>query len=351
MRQDHARRRTARRGLRGGGKPVSTVLVEVRRGAVVEGRHRGAIAVADAGGRLVASAGDPALMSYLRSAGKPFQALPIVTSGAADAFALTDEELAVCAASHNGEAAHQLVIGGLLAKIGLDAGALRCGIVPPIDRETAARVNAGLLAPTPLHCDCSGKHSGMLAVCQHRGWPLDSYKEPDHPLQREIRGVMGDFLGIPADEITTATDGCGVPTFYASVAAFARGWATLTTPPEPYREAAGRVLDAMAAAPYMVAGRARVCTDLMNLAAPAVVVKSGAEGVFCMALRERGLGVAFKVEDGNARGAATIAAAVLTQLGIWDEATAAQFLALQSPLIKNHTGTLVGELRPVFTLE
>lgn len=330
---------------------MSTVLVEVQRGAVVECRHYGAIAVTDDTGKLVASAGDPQLLTYLRSAGKPFQALPIVTSGAADAFAFTDEELAVSAASHNGEAAHQLVIGGLLAKLGLDTDALRCGIVPPIDRETAARVGAGLLAPTPLHCDCSGKHTGMLAVCLQHGWPLETYKEPDHPLQREIKGVMGDFFGVPSDEIITATDGCGVPTFYASVANIARAWATLTTPPEQYGEASRRVLDAMGAAPYMVAGRNRICTSLMDLAAPAVVVKTGAEGVFCMALRERGLGVAIKIEDGNGRGMATIAASVLTQLGVWDQATATQFLALHPPQIHNHTGTLVGELRPVFTLQ
>jgi L-asparaginase II len=322
----------------------------VRRGAVVECRHYGAIAVTDADGRQDASAGDPGLLTYFRSAAKPFQALPIVTSGAADAFNLTNAELAVCSASHNGEPAHQAVITGLLAKLGLDEGALRCGVVTPIDRQVAARVVAGLLPPTQLHCDCSGKHSGMLAVCTHRGWPLDSYKDPDHPHQREIRRVISDFLGVPADEIATGTDGCGVPTFYASVANIARAWALLATPPEPYRAAAGRILDAMAAEPYMVAGRGRLCTDLMQTVGPAVVVKTGAEALFCLALRERGLGVAIKIEDGNGRGLPVITASLLTQLGIIDAATADRFLALQSPLLRNHTGTLVGELRPVFAL-
>jgi L-asparaginase II len=329
---------------------MSAVLVEVCRGGVVECRHRGAIAVSDAEGRLVASAGDPALMTYFRSAAKPLQALPVVAGGAADAFAFTDEELAVCCASHNGEPAHQLVVTGLLAKLGLDQAALRCGTVPPIDRATAARVNAGLLAPTPLHCDCSGKHSGMLAACAHHGWPLDSYKEPDHPHQREILQTLRLFLGTPDAEIPIAIDGCGVPTFYLSVAAIARAWAGLVTPPEPYGEAARRVLDAMAAAPYMVAGRGRICTDLMNLLAPAVVVKSGAEGVFCLALRERGLGVAIKIEDGNGRGFPVIVASLLTQLGVMDAETADRFLGLQSPQLRNHTGTLVGELRAAFTL-
>ena len=329
---------------------MSTVLVEVGRGGVVECRHYGAIAVVDAEGRRVAGVGDPDLMTFFRSAAKPFQALPIVTSGAADAFAMTDAELAVCSASHNGEPAHQAVVTGLLAKLGLDDGALRCGVVTPIDRQTAAQVVAGLQPPTQLHCDCSGKHSGMLAVCTHRGWPLETYKEPDHPHQREIRGVIAEFLGVPADGMVTGTDGCGVPTFYASVANIARAWALLAAPPAPYRDAAGRILDAMAAEPYMVEGRNRLCTDLMRTVGPAVVVKTGAEALFCLALRERGLGVAIKIEDGNGRGLPVITASLLSQLGIIDEATADRFLALQSPQLRNHTGTLVGELRPVFAL-
>jgi len=330
---------------------VSTVLVEVRRGSIVEGRHYGAVAVAEADGRLVASAGDPQLVTFLRSAAKPFQALPVVTSGAADHFAFTDEELALAAASHSGEPTHQLAVRALLTKLGLDEGALHCGIMPPIDRETAIRVGAGLLTPTPLQCDCSGKHSGMLAVCLQHGWPLATYEAPDHPLQREIASVMSTFLALPPEAIPTGTDGCGVPTFAAPLANIARAWATLITPPEPYRVAATRVLDAMGAAPYMVAGRGRLCTDLMNLAAPAVITKVGAEGVFCMALRGRGLGVAIKVEDGSMRALPGIAAAVLQQLGLWDGAAGARLLALHSPEIRNHTDTLVGELHPIFTLQ
>jgi L-asparaginase II len=278
---------------------VSTVLVEVRRGSTVEGRHYGALA----------------------------------------------------AASHSGEPTHQLAVRTLLAKLGLDEGALHCGTMPPIDHETAIRVGAGLLAPSSLQCDCSGKHSGMLAVCLQQGWPLDTYEQPDHPLQQEIREIMSIFLGLPAGEIATGTDGCGVPTFAAPLANIARAGATLITPPEPYRAAATRVLDAMGAAPYMVAGRGRLCTDLMNLAAPAVITKVGAEGVFCMALREHGMGVAIKVEDGSMRALPGIAAAVLQQLGVWGDTDVARLLALHTPEIRNHTDTLVGELRPIFTLQ
>ena len=330
---------------------MSTVLVEVQRGAIIEGRHYGAIAVTDADGKLVASAGDPQLVTYLRSAAKPFQALPIVMSGAAERFAFTDEELALAAASHSGEPTHQLAVRTLLTKLGLDETALHCGTMPPIDRETAIRVGAGLLTASPLQCDCSGKHSGMLAVCLQRGWSLAAYEEPAHPLQREIAAVMSTFLALPPESIATGTDGCGVPTFAAPLANIARAWATLLAPPDPYREAAARVLAAMGTAPYMVAGRGRLCTDLMNLAAPRVIAKVGAEGVFCMALRERGLGVAIKVEDGGMRALPSIAAAVLRQLGLWDEVDAARLLALQNPEIRNHTDTLVGVLQPAFTLQ
>jgi L-asparaginase II len=329
---------------------MATVLAEVRRGPLVECRHYGAVAVAAADGTLLASAGEPGLQTYFRSSAKPFQALPIITSGAADEYRFTDAELAVCSASHNGEPAHLEVVAGLLARLGLADSHLQCGVVPPIDRAEAAKVATGQLAATPRHCDCSGKHSGMLAVCKRRGYPLGSYRDPNHPLQREILGLMSDFLGLPVADIPLGTDGCGVPTFAAPVGRIARAWALLAAPPAPYQDAARRILDAMAAEPYMVAGRGRICTDLMTLTGPSVVVKTGAEAVFCLALRERGWGVAIKVEDGNSRAMPVIVASVLQQLGLWDEATVEQFFARQSPQVRNNAGAVVGELRAAFTL-
>ena len=329
---------------------MATVLAEVRRGPLVECRHYGAIAVSDANGTLIASAGDPGLQTYFRSSAKPFQALPIVTSGAADEYHFTDAELAVCSASHNGEPIHLEVVANLLARLGLTDDHLQCGIVPPIDRAEAAKVATGQVPRTPRHCDCSGKHSGMLAVCKLRGYPLDTYRDPGHPHQQEILAIMADFLGLPAADIPLGTDGCGVPTFAAPVANISRAWARLTAPPDPYRDASRRILDAMAAEPYMVAGRGRICTDLMTLTGPAIVVKTGAEAVFCLALRERGLGVAIKVEDGNSRAMPVIVASLLQQLGLWDDATTQQFFAHQSPQLRNNAGAIVGELRAAFTL-
>ncbi|MGN6699302.1 MAG: asparaginase [Thermomicrobiales bacterium] len=330
---------------------MTTALLEVWRGPVVECRHYGAVVVADARGGLIARAGSPELPTYLRSAAKPFQALPIITSGAAEAFDLTSEELAICASSHSGEPVHLAVVGGLLAKLGLDETALQCGAVPPIDREVAAQVEMGALAPSALYCDCSGKHAGMLAVCRHRGEPLESYRDPAHPHQQEIARVMSDFLGLPERAIPRGIDGCGVPTFAAPLARIAAAWAGLAAPrPGPYRAAATRVLDAMAAHPYLVGGRGRVDTDLMECTGGAVVAKAGAEGVLCLALRERGWGVAIKVEDGSFRGMAAIAAQTLRQLHLLDDTAIACLLERQPLTVRNNTGVVVGEVRPAFSL-
>ena len=331
---------------------MTTVMVEVTRGGIVECRHYGAVAVADAAGRLLFSAGDPRLVTFFRSAAKPIQAVPLVLGGTADRFGFTDEELAICTASHSGEPVHRATVAGMLEKVGLDEGALQCGVVPPIDRAEAARVLAGLLPRGPLYNDCSGKHTGMLAGCRHRGFPIDSYLAADHPWQREILAVMGEFLGLDPASLPLAPDGCGVPTFAAPLASIARAWARLAAPPAPYAAVAGRILDAMAAHPYMVAGRGRLDTDLMEVAAGAggIVAKGGAEGVLCLALRERGWGVAIKVEDGNGRALPAVAAAVLSQLGALDDAALARFVERQPPVVRNKDGAAAGELRPVVAL-
>lgn len=330
---------------------MATVLVEVTRGPIVESRHYGALVVADAVGTIQARAGDPALVTYLRSAAKPFQALPLVASGAVARFGLTPRELAICAASHSGEPIHRDVVAGILDKLGLGQDALRCGVIGPIDREEAARLSAGLLPPGPLYNDCSGKHSGMLATCLQRGWPLETYLELAHPLQREILGVVSAFLGVATDELAIGVDGCGVPTFAAPLASIARGYARLMAPPAgPYQEAAGQVLAAMAAHPDMVAGRGRLCTDLMTITGGRVVAKTGAEGVLCLALRERGWGVAIKVADGAARALPTLVTALLRQLDALDETEARAFEARQSPLARNKLGEPTGEFRAVFAL-
>ncbi len=334
------------------------VLAETTRGGIVESVHHGAIAVAHVSGDLIARAGDPARVVFYRSSAKPFQAIPVVESGAADRFGFSPRELALCCASHAGEPHHQAEVAAMLAKIGLGVEALRCGCVVPNNAAEGARVAAGVVPMSPLQCDCSGKHAGMLAVCVHDGLPTGTYLEPSHPLQRRILGIMAEVLRVPVGAIGLGTDGCSLPTFAAPVAAFACSWATLADPEaapagqgREHAAALRRLAAAMVEAPENVAAEGAFVTDLMTLAGGRVVAKSGAEGLICLALPERGLGIAVRILDGSFRAHPVVVAELLRQLGALDEATLAAVEARHPAAIRNHNGWHVGELRAAFALD
>ena len=323
---------------------MAEVLAEIVRGGRVESVHHGSIAVVDVDGRLVAEAGDPGQFLYFRSSAKPFQAIPLVESGAADAFGLTPAEIAICCASHSGTVRHQELVAGLLQKLGLDQAALKCGAPFPYDPKTGALVGAGQLPRSPLGCDCSGKHSGMLATCLHLGYPIDSYLEPDHPLQREILRLIAELCEIPADEMPIAIDGCSLPTFGARLGDFARAWAHLAAP-TAHAEALTRLQAAMVAHPENVAGEGTLDTDLMRAGGASIVAKTGAEGLICMALPELGLGVAIRIADGSFRPLRVVVEATLRALGAADETTLAAILPTEDRELRNHNKLLVGEFR------
>ena len=336
---------------------MTAILAETTRGGLVESVHHGAIAVVDTAGRLVAAVGDPDRVVFFRSSAKPFQAIPIIESGAADVFGFTPAELALCCASHNAEPRHQAAVAAMLAKIGLGPEALRCGVVLPSDRAEAARVVSGLVPPSPLQCDCSGKHAGMLAVCAHQGLPLDSYPDPAHPLQRRILGIMAEVLDRPETEIGPGTDGCGLPTFAAPLQSFAAAFALLAAPERGATGAGGghavalnRLREAMIAHPANVAGDGELVTDLMALGGGRIAAKSGAEGLICLAVPARGLGIAIRILDGAFRAHAVVVAALLAQLDLLDAPTLAALRARHPAALRNHTGTHVGDLRAAFSL-
>lgn len=333
------------------------VLAETTRGDIVESEHHGVIAVADVTGALVAAVGDPNRVVFFRSSAKPFQAIPVVESGAADRFGFTLRELALCCASHAGEAHHRQEVAAMLAKIGLGPDALQCGCAVPYNEAEGARFRAGLCAATPLACDCSGKHAGMLAVCVHEGLPIESYLEPAHPLQRRILAIMAEVLRLDAAAIAPGTDGCSLPTFGAPVAAFARAWATLAAPERApigqgreYAPALRRLAAAMLVAPENVGGVGELVTDLMALGGSKVVAKSGAEGLICLALPEQGLGVAVRILDGSFRAHPAVVLALLHRLGAVDEPVLAALVARHPAALRNHAGRHVGEIRPAFAL-
>ncbi|CAA9549746.1 MAG: Hypothetical protein of L-Asparaginase type 2-like superfamily [uncultured Thermomicrobiales bacterium] len=336
---------------------MSTVIAQVTRGNLVESQHHGTVVVADTSGKVVASAGDPDERTYFRSSGKPFQAVPLVESGAADRFRFSEAELALACASHDAAPWQQQAVAGMLTKIGLGPAALRCGSAPPYDEDEAARVRLKQVAPSPLHSDCSGKHTGMLATCVHLGYPIDSYLEADHPLQRTILEVMAAVLRLPADQIDRAPDGCSVPTFGAPIGAFAVAYATLARPDIVEADAGGsyavslnRLRTAMGNSPQHVGGPNNLDTALMEVTRGRVVAKLGAEGLLCLAIADEGLGIAVSVLDGSARARSEAAFAALDQLGLLRPGELASLRDRQTPAVTNFNGWTVGEIRSSFDL-
>lgn len=329
-------------------------LVTITRGAQLEVVYRGAIAVVDTRNQLVASAGDPRLTTFLRSSAKPFQLLPLVESGGADRFGFSERQLAVMAASHNGEAFHVEAVAGILSRLGLDVNALQCGIHAPSYPPAARALADAGQQPDPLHNNCSGKHSGMLAQCLDRKLPTDSYLDPQHPIQITIKQTLAELAGVEPGSIGMATDGCSVPTFAIPLAASALAFARLADPSalgEPRRSALRRIASAMMAHPEMVAGTKRLDTDVMRACQGRVVAKGGAEGYYGMGILPLGLGIALKLEDGDAgRGRNAIVVEVLRQLGALDDEGLAALRSYAGGPTQNHRGLVVGETRTCFQL-
>jgi len=320
-----------------------TLTVSVHRGPVLESTHRVHAAVSDEAGRVVRCWGDPGRITLLRSAAKPFQALPLVADGAADHFGLSQEEIALCCGSHNSEEAHLAVARSILAKAELEENLLVCGPHPPLLRERDLAMAAEGVSRSAIINNCSGKHAGMLALAAFHGWPLDGYQLPDHPVQLRMRQEVARWTGLAAEGMEWGVDGCGVVSFAVSVAALARGTAGFAAAAgrgEPPR----RVAEALTRHPFMVAGTARLCTRLMEAERGRVFAKVGAEGVYMAGDVESGLGVALKVEDGAWRAAPPALLAVLSRAGILSAAAGQALEEFAEPAVTNTLGDTVGRV-------
>jgi L-asparaginase II len=333
-------------------------VMEVTRGPLVESLHRGAIAVVDATGRLRARVGDPHWVTFMRSSAKPLQVVPLLERGVADRFGFRPEELAVMAGSHNGEPHQTAAVLSSLAKIGLDEGALQCGVHEPFDRETRLYLRASGRAASAIHNNCSGKHTAMLALAVAQGAAVDGYTHPDHPVQQAIREAVADLAGVPPGELAVGVDGCGVPVFGLPLAAAALAFARLVDPPATWpaarQQACRRIVQAMQSHPEMVAGRGRLCTYLIRAGNGTLVAKSGAEGFYAVGAKvggSAGLGVAIKIEDGNReRARDPVVLETLRQLGLLDPDASPALQRYRGGPIRNHRGDVVGHLRPCFRL-
>lgn len=333
---------------------AAKVLAKVIRGDTVESVHRGHIVAMNGSGEIIMAIGDPKAVTYFRSAMKPIQAIPLITSGAADVFGFSEEEIALACASHSGETRHVRIAQLMLERTGLTEAHLRCGSHLPFFEKEAERMIREGEHPSQLHNNCSGKHSAMLALAKHIGAEISEYENPENPVQQAILGAVLRFSGLSRSEIKIGTDGCSAPNFAMSVAAMARCFANIVRPPaffdDAERAACERIVAAMTKFPELIGGTERLDTMLMQAAEGRFISKVGAEGVWlCGILPSKkypdGLAVAIKIEDGDDKRARTVVAVtILKQLGILLPDSFPEFSPMPT---KNRRGDTVGRVEAV----
>ena len=306
------------------------MFVENYRGSVLESRHTVHVAVVDSAGRLVASAGTPDLVTFWRSAAKPFQAQPLVADGVVERFRLTREDLALACASHSSEPAQVALVREFLQRVGCSERDLLCGPHRPLSEAVAKDYETRGVRLTAVTSNCSGKHTGMLALAKHHGWPTEFYTRMEHPVQQRCLLSVSQYTDVSSREIGVAVDGCGVSCFALPLRNMALAYTRLDGP----------ILEAMTIHPELVAGDGRPCTEMMRAHPGRVVTKVGAEGVYSALLVREGLGVSLKVEDGHSVASALAIAAVLQELGLKPQPPS----LLKKP-ITNSRGEVVGEMR------
>jgi L-asparaginase II len=337
-------------------KPVP--LVETTRGYpstgnFVENVHLGSVAVVDVAGNLKWSSGDPDFMTFTRSALKPFQALPFILADGPARFGLSTAELALLCSSHSAEEKHVRGVEAILRKIGLDESHLECGCHAPLYYDSV-----NLPVPpdrnwTPIHHNCSGKHSGFLAWCRMHGVPTKRYVDPAHPLQQKIRATLADTVRLSADRMPTGMDGCSAPNYALPLARLAHLFARLAqgAADTQHGSAMGDLFDAMSSHPDLVSGEARCDLAYMSAGGGDWISKVGADAVQAFGIRSAGLGIAIKIADGATRALQTASVSVLDQLGLLDARQRALLEHYRQPALKNVRGTTIGDIRPVFTLQ
>lgn len=324
-------------------------FVDVLRTDRLESRHRIHGVAVSADGAVLGDIGDSNFQTYFRSSAKPFQALEVVRSGAFERFGLTEKELAVICSSHSGEDFHIQTVRSILKKIGLTENNLQCGFHPPINEKAREVFFREHRAPSPVYNNCSGKHSGMLAVCQLRNWPIENYMSPEHPVQREILGIISEYSGLPSSEIHLGLDGCGVPVFYLPLIKMAQAYAKFFSETEHANQ---KIAEAMTKHPEMIGGTNRFDTDFMQAMDGSVVSKGGSEGLECSAILKGKLTVGFavKVEDGNERASWPALLEFYRQLSLIPEEKLERLSAYRNPPIKNVAGKIVGQIHPNFLI-
>jgi L-asparaginase II len=320
--------------------------VLVTRGSEVESRHCVHAAVVGPGDALVGAAREPSHVTFWRSCAKPFQVMPFVESGGFDSLEWGDDELALACGSHGGEPEHVAIAGAMLDAIGLEEGDLACGPHEPLSARGLRVIRETGGFPSRLHNNCSGKHAAMLARAHTARWATQGYERSEHPVQRGALETVARWSGLPASRIGVAVDGCGVTVFSLPVEAMARAYARLACAARRGDEVPKRIVSAMLAQPFLVGGTDRFDTVLMEESEGRILAKVGAEGVHSLAVLDRGLGVAVKVEDGAQRAQAAAVLRLLQLLDALPDPLPPRLAEFMRRTVRNTRGEVVGEVRP-----
>jgi L-asparaginase II len=326
---------------------VNPILVELYRGEVNESFHRGVVCVVNGTNEIEFSRGDVKQVCYPRSAMKLFQHIPLIVSGAFDHFKFTLQELAVMCGSHNGEHMHMEVVDAILKKIGLSESNLKCGAQAPTLKSDLYQLIKNDLKPRQLHNNCSGKHAGFLAYCTFKGLDFNDYISANSELQKEIKKVVSVFYEFPEDELKCGMDGCSAPTFAMPVVNQAIAFKNLISPaahiPEEYKKAAEIIVSACSEFPEMLAGTNRYCTDLIKITQGRIIGKTGADGVYCIADKQKNLGISIKIDDGKMGPQYQVAQELLSHLDLISPEEIKQLEPYHEFELSNFSGNIVGK--------
>ncbi|MCX7745325.1 MAG: asparaginase [Clostridia bacterium] len=328
-------------------------LVVLTRTNRVESIHKGHICVTDPKRNIKYCIGDPDTKVYLRSSAKPIQAVAFASSGAMEKFNISLQELAIICSSHSGEDFHREAVSSILNKIGLSEESLSCGVANPYNQDMINELIKKGERPSQLYNCCSGKHAGMLALCKHNNLPIEGYTEPEHPVQQLIMKTIAELLECGTEDITIGIDGCGIPTYMVTLHQASYLYSLLahgSNGTGRYKEALGLIQKAITSFPRMLNGDKEFCTDLITHSEGKVIGKVGAEGIYCVAVPEKQLGICIKISDGNERGVYPVTTHILSELGVLNKQAMEKLKLWAYPPVKNHKGKIVGHTVPVFNI-
>lgn len=324
---------------------MNPVLVNQWRGNAIECRYRGAVAVVETSGRLFTSLGDVQRAVFPRSAIKFLQTIPFVESGAIEAFGLDDRHIALACASHNGEPIHAGLAQDWLERISCDHDDLECGAELPMHQATQFELMAEGRGPQRVHHNCSGKHLGFLSTCKQLGDQTQNYRLYNHAAQKRWFDVLEGLSNTRINQLPWGYDGCAIPSVAMPLQRIALAMARFGDPAYfggERRTAVEKIHAAVTAHPYLVAGKERLCTDLMDILAPEILIKVGAAGVYTAVIPEHNLGVALKIDDGHDGAARVALGAVLNTLGVLPSDKAQALSEYFTPSINNSRGESIG---------